>query len=204
MKKHITAILLLLACTILSAQENGVKVKVTDEEGMPVAGAVISVKGNPAPVLTDKKGEATVYAMIGDNLTVTLFNRYYSETTVDSENMDIQFSRNDLLLDIGYDRKVSKKYSSMSIDGAGSSDIEVARDRSVLNSVNGLIPGLYVSPAYNVPWFPAPNVYVRGKGSYNGNDVKYFIDGIERDPSLVNSEEVESVTVLKDAAAGVS
>ena len=96
MKKHITAILLLLACTILSAQENGVKVKVTDEEGMPVAGAVISVKGNPAPVLTDKKGEATVYAMIGDNLTVTLFNRYYSETTVDSENMDIQFSRNDL------------------------------------------------------------------------------------------------------------
>lgn len=201
MKKHITAILLLLACTILSAQENGVKVKVTDEEGMPVAGAVISVKGNPAPVLTDKKGEATVYAMIGDNLTVTLFNRYYSETTVDSENMDIQFSRNDLLLDIGYDRKVSKKYSSMSIDGAGSSDIEVARDRSVLNSVNGLIPGLYVSPAYNVPWFPTPNVYVRGKGSYNGNGVKYFIDGIERDPSLVNSEEVESVTVLKDAAA---
>ena len=201
MKKHITAILLLLACTILSAQENGVKVKVTDDEGMPVAGAVISVKGNPAPVLTDKKGEATVYAMIGDNLTVTLFNRYYSETTVDSENMYIQFSRNDLLLDIGYDRKVSKKYSSMSIDGAGSSDIEVARDRSVLNSVNGLIPGLYVSPAYNVPWFPTPNVYVRGKGSYNGNGVKYFIDGIERDPSLVNSEEVESVTVLKDAAA---
>ena len=114
--------------------------------------------------------------------------------------MLVELGEADQLMTLGYDRQISSRYSSMAVSGAGSDEISVERSSLVLNSLAGLIPGLNVMRSGNIPG-NAPVIYVRGRGSFQGNSVLFIVDGIERNPSFISSEEVESVTVLKDAAS---
>lgn len=70
-----------------------------------------------------------------------------------------------------------------------------------MSNLYGLIPGLGVRQGENLPWDSAPDLNVRGVGSFGGNSVVVLVDGIERDAACLDREEVERITVLKDAAS---
>ena len=81
--------------------------------------------------------------------------------------------------------------------------ISGSSERQVLNALYGRLPGLqlYQNGSGYLPSSLTPIATVRGTGSYSGTHTLFIVDGVERDPSEIEVGEVESVTVLKDAAS---
>lgn len=200
MKNNFYLLLATLSLWAVSATAKEVKVKVLDQSGRPVGGAVVSVEGTDLRTYTDNSGHAVIEATESSLLGVEVFNKYYQTVRVEGDAVTVKLSRADELLSLGYDRQVSSKYATMAASGASNDEIEVTRGPLVMNSLIGLIPGLHVSKSGNLPG-DSPAVYVRGRGSFQGNSVLFLVDGIERLPQFISTEEVESVTVLKDAAS---
>ena len=97
---------------------------------------------------------------------------------------------------------MSKEQSSVSADSISADDLEAAHTYNPSNSLYGLIPGLSVLQKGSAPWEDGAGLTVRGYGSFNGNNILIVVDGIPgRDLSLLNVDEIESITVLKDAAS---
>lgn len=71
--------------------------------------------------------------------------------------------------------------------------------RNPLNALYGLLPGLSVMQ--QTGWMDNPTLIVRGRGSLNGAGPLVIVDGFPRPVEYLNTEEIESVTVLKDGAA---
>jgi TonB-linked SusC/RagA family outer membrane protein len=77
---------------------------------------------------------------------------------------------------------------------------------NLLNALQGRIPGLTVVSSHGEPGYDNPTLYVRGQSSWNiaGNQVVIFLDGFQVDMnalSALSSSEIETITLLKDAAA---
>jgi len=104
-------------------------------------------------------------------------------------------------LSVGYGMKVSKAHSSASADAVSREQLLFTDSNNTLNSIYGLLPGVNVVQGSSLPWEDSPSITVRGTGSFNGGSTLILVDGIERDAALVNPNEVESITVLRDAAA---
>lgn len=69
------------------------------------------------------------------------------------------------------------------------------------NNLAGKIAGLTVMQSSGEPGSDAPDLYIRGKSTYNNSDILVLVDGFEGDYNQLLPEEIESVTILKDAAA---
>lgn len=69
------------------------------------------------------------------------------------------------------------------------------------NALYGMLPGLSVMQGQSVAWDNSPAMSVRGIGTFNVGTPLVLVDGFERPFSALNQEEIESVSVLKDAAA---
>lgn len=106
-----------------------------------------------------------------------------------------------LMLDLGYDKFISKKNAAGAIDGVSAEQMRVSGATNVMNTLYGLLPGLSVRQDGTLPWDLTPALNVRGRGSNMGNSVLVLVDGVDREIGDLNVEEIESVTVLKDAAA---
>lgn len=85
---------------------------------------------------------------------------------------------------------------------------ELARTNAgnFLNTLHGRIPGLTVVASHGEPGYDNPTLYVRGQSSWNiaGNRVAIYLDGFQVDMnalSALSPHEIESITLLKDAAA---
>jgi TonB-linked SusC/RagA family outer membrane protein len=106
-------------------------------------------------------------------------------------------------LDLGYDRFVTKDVLSSAVAGVTYQDFKNSSQKQILNSLYGMIPGLelFQSGSGARPDDTYPGIVVRGRGSYSGNHVLVLVDGVPRDASYIDVHEVESVTVLKDAAS---
>ena len=106
----------------------------------------------------------------------------------------------DSLLYLGYDKVVSAELSSVSAASLSAEALQITHGRQALAGIAGLLPGVNATSSGNLP-DNGQAIYVRGRGSFNGNNVMYIVDGIERNPAFISAEEVENITVLKDAAA---
>ena len=105
-------------------------------------------------------------------------------------------------LDLGYDRFVTKDVLSSAVAGVTYQDFKNSSQKQILNSLYGMIPGLELFQSGGArPDDTYPGIVVRGRGSYSGNHVLVLVDGVPRDASYIDVHEVESVTVLKDAAS---
>lgn len=104
-------------------------------------------------------------------------------------------------LSLGYELTISKVASSYSADAVSQEQLLLTDSRNALNSLFGLVPGLQVSLGGSLPWGDSPSLDIRGRGSFSGNSVLVLVDGVERDASLLNVDEIERITVLKDAAS---
>jgi TonB-linked SusC/RagA family outer membrane protein len=203
MKKFIIPIILLFAFTsFVLAQEKSVTIHVIDELNNPIPEATITIAGNNIEsFITDKNGNALLPISEGTEINVVKFNQTKRTLKVHGTNMNVCLSPNYRILDIGYDQKITKNLSAGAIDGLLSSEMQKNDRFNIFNSLYGLLPGLDVKQGGTSPWNPYCNVTVRGIGSFAGNNVLVLVDGVERDASNIDVNEIESVTILKDAAA---
>lgn len=211
------AVMLLLAVPLMLMAQGNRKVtgKVTDESGEPLIGVTVMTVGSQAGGVTDFDGNYSV--MVPQNCHQLQFSYVgYAKQTLDitGSTLDVQMqSDNELneVVVIGYG--VQKKTDlTGAISTIGEKDFNQGVITSPEQLVNGKISGVQITNAGGSPTAGA-TIRIRGGASLNAsNDPLIVIDGVPMEVgqgisgsgnplSLINPNDIESMTVLKDASS---
>jgi TonB-linked SusC/RagA family outer membrane protein len=198
---------LLLSGTVLFAQDAFVQGNIRDENGEPMIGVNILSKNKATGVITDLEGNYTISVAPADTLEfsyvgyVTQTIPLENKTTISLTMLPAQELLDEVVV-IGYGT-VRKKDITSSITTVTGAAINQTQQGNFTEALQGLAAGVQVfstdgSPRAN------PTVIIRGATSINGNpNPMYVVDGIPigRNPNQINSEDIESISILKDASA---
>lgn len=195
--------------TAVSQQKKKIKVSGTVRDGMgePIIGASVIEKGANSGMMTDLDGNFEFQVEEGSTIQITYLG-YHSQDVKATEGkpLVVNLVENTKLLDevvvVGYgvQKKVNLTGSVVAIDGE-----ELAK-RPVVNitqSLQGTMPGLNASAGSNSGKPGSTmSLNIRGQGNLSGNGSPYvLVDGIEMALADVNPNDIENISVLKDAAA---
>jgi len=209
MVKKIIFILAILICMGITgyAQNTPSKItgQVTDHLGRPVYGAVItSVNNAGVRSITDRDGKFEITVDGSEELLITTSDNSYQIVEAETgQPMNIVMGLSSRAVNIGYDETQSLRESTASVAIAYGDELNKRAARDIGSSLYGNILGLTVLQGAGNYADYQNNFYVRGLQTLtaSGNSPLILVDGIERDLTYVSPDEVESVTVLKDAAA---
>lgn len=187
------------------AQQQVLTGSVTDEAGKPVRDAVISIKEVDGLVTySDSTGNFTIKGQIGQYIEITSGNRH-KIVRVDATPVALKISDNDELINIGFGMTRDKEELTSAIGVVRSDELSKSYSINPANALYGKLPGLTVLQNGGVSWDNNPDIYIRGVGtlntSLNNPSIVVLIDGFERPLSSLSLYEIESVSILKDAAA---
>lgn len=206
-RKNLLLILLLVLFGRISAQMITVTGRVVNNSSSEsLAGALVTVKGGTSKTLTDANGRFSLTNVpSGSVLVISYVGMSTAEVKATGTNMLIELSSGSATLSdvvvVGYGtQKVTKVSGAIStVKGA---DIEKLRPVRTEEALQGRAAGVNViqsgSPGAK------PTVLIRGIPSYSGTDPVVIIDGVPQtltDLNAINASEIESINVLKDAAA---
>ncbi len=178
---------------------------VTDQSGLPVIGAGVLVEGTSDGAVTDGDGKYTL-TLSPDAVLKISFLGYQDQTVaVNGRSVvdvmlreDMQFLDEVVVVGYGVQKKVNLTGSVAMID----SDEMAARPISnVATGLQGLLPGVTVTSASGQPGESSTSIRVRGIGTIGNSNPLVLVDGVEGDINSLNPEDIESVSVLKDAAS---
>lgn len=185
-------------------QTKSVRGTVVDAKGEPIIGANVVVSGTTKGTITDYDGHFTLEVEPGAVLEVSYIG-YVTKNVPVKNQTDIRIvvqedSQNlDEVVVVGYGSQ--KKVNLTGAVEQVSSDVFDGRPTAnATQMLEGVVPNLNISLSDGKPGRSA-DFNVRGAGSINGGSALVLIDGVEGDPSLLNPNDIESVSVLKDAAA---
>lgn len=201
---------ILFSGVMLSAGENSVNdgvtvtVKVTDKSGaMP--GAAVQVKGTTDGEITGSDGTATLTGVASDAVLVVSFVGYQTvEIPVRgraniSVRLEDSLTLNEIVV-VGYGTQ-KKANLTGAVDQVGSETFEGRSNANLTQMLQGQVPNLNLKFKDGRP-NSSPSYNIRGTTSIGqGGSALILIDGVEGDPSLLNPNDIESVSVLKDAAS---
>ena len=180
---------------------------ITDETGLPVAGANIVVKGTTNGTISDMDGNFSLEAAPGEMLEISYIGFLPMEVKIDNKNtFDILMKEDAQGLDevvvVGYGT-VKKRDLTGAVASVNAAKISAVPTSTASEALQGRIPGVVVS---NANWSPGstPNVMIRGKRSITAsNDPLYVIDGVPVTGGIgeISPSDIESMEVLKDASA---
>jgi TonB-dependent starch-binding outer membrane protein SusC len=207
MKTKIILLLLFLLSISGFAQNFTVSGVVTSsEDNMPIPGVNVIIKGTSIGVSTDFDGNYSIQVAKGEILEFSFIGFKTKSITVDNQNLvnvvlDIDVESLDEVVLVGYgtQRKADLTGSIVTIK---SQDIEKTPTANVMQSLQGKVSGVQV--VSNGSPGDSPTVRLRGIGSYNDNNSKplYVVDGMfYTNIDFLNSKDIESLTVLKDASS---
>lgn len=167
--------------------------QVIDENGNPVVGAMVRLYNNPSESdITDREGWFTINAPEGGTLEINYGDFRVKKVDLKNENHIFQLTAKDNFIDMGNGVTTASR-QTQSIATIGSEVLERNASPRIGDALYGLLPGLSVMQ--NVDWDGIPSLTVRG-----GNPL-IVVDGVPRAMETLNVSEIESVTILKDAAA---
>ena len=182
---------------------------VLDSQGEPVVGANVFEKGEKTNgTITDIDGKFSLNVSDNATLVVSFVGFKNQEVSVKGKDkIDIRLADDSELLDevvvVGYMKQkkglVTGAVSSMKMD----EKLNTLPTTSAGNLLVGKLAGVSVSTPNGIPG-SAPNVSIRTGSSWNAQNVTYVIDGVVRgggDFNNLSPNEIEDVTVLKDAAS---
>lgn len=182
---------------------------VLDVTGMPVIGANVTVKGTTQGTITDMDGKFSLEVAEGDILQVTYIGFANQEVKVGTQtNLSVTLKEDaealDELVVVGYgtQKKVNLTGAVASIS---SEEIQSRPITNVTQALQGITPGLNItaSNTYGGEVGSPMDMNIRGIGSLTEGSGKPYVlvDGVPMDLSLVNPNDIENISVLKDAAS---
>ncbi|HNP32218.1 MAG TPA: SusC/RagA family TonB-linked outer membrane protein [Flavobacterium sp.] len=206
--KWIFTLLLALSMQFSFAQEKTVTGVVSDKTG-PLPGANIVVKGTTRSAQTDFDGKFSIKAKQGEVLVVSFVGM--SDATVvvgasNSVNVKLQDGvKLDEVVVQGYGKTATKAKTIGAMQTVSSKSIENRPNVNVLQSLQGQLAGTNIALGSGQPGTNKIDVIIRGESSLNAStDPLYVIDGVPLTQAFfrnLNPNDIESVTVLKDASA---
>ena len=190
----------------LFLQQDVVKGSVTDEQGNPIAGATVFVKGTTRGTTTDINGNFTLEITPEDKVVVFSFiGMETQEVSIDGRTylevkMTVEVQQLSEIITVGY---MTQKKADLtgSIAVVTKNDLQRNTYSNVLRSIQGKVAGVNIitdgDPASGV------NINIRGITSINSSSPLLVIDGVASTASLrdLNPNDIESIQILKDAAS---
>ena len=210
MKNLLLKLALCIGMAILSLPVNAQSLvtsgTVVDTDGFPVIGAGVMVVGQTHGTITDESGRWTLelsnpnasleFSSMGYNsVVVAVGGRSVINVTL---SVDTQFLDEVVVVGYGTQKKVNLTGSVAMI---GSEEMAARPISNVTSGLQGMLPGVTVVNATGEPGNSNTTIRVRGIGTIGNANPLILIDGVEGDLSAINPEDIESVSVLKDAAS---
>lgn len=208
--KYVFALLLLVVCSIggYAQQHINVTGQVWDEaSNEPMIGVNVMVKGSSNGVITDidgnfnikvEKNQTLVFSFIGykDVAIVVKPNLKLSKVLMSENTQEIEE-----VVVVGYGQQ--KKASSVgSITTTKGDDLlRVGSVTTVSEALQGQMPGVVAINTSSKPGADAAELFIRGKATWGNASPLTLVDGVERNFNDVDVNEIESISVLKDASA---
>ena len=201
--KLIFTLLLAFTMQFSFAQEKTVKGVVSDIDG-PVAGATVQVKGTQAFTTTDFDGNYSIKAKVGDVLVFSYVGQTANLTVGAGDKYDVELKVTAIeeIVVVGYGKTTKEAFTGTAAV-VKMENIEAKTVSNVSQALRGEVAGVNVITGSGAPGSDA-TIRIRGFGSVNGNrNPLYVVDGApySSDISAINPADIESMTVLKDAAA---
>ncbi|WP_197086385.1 SusC/RagA family TonB-linked outer membrane protein [Sphingobacterium sp. IITKGP-BTPF85] len=178
--------------------------KVVDSKGMPITGATIKIKGGTQTAVSGEGGRFQLRTADKNATLIVSFVGYETqEVRATAANLIITMTQTmsglDEVVVVGYGTQ-----KKINLTGAVSSvGSEVLENRMITNigaGLQGAVPNLNIGISNGRPGAGA-NFNIRGYTSLNGGGPLILVDGVQMDPNQLNPQDVQNVTVLKDAAA---
>ena len=205
-KSFILTLLVSLLSTVMYAQEFVCSGTVVDEQGEPIIGASVFLKGSKNGVFSDIKGEFRLENVAeGSPITISYIGCKTVETKAAAGMRVVMREDNEMLGEVvvvGYGVQ-KKSVVTASIAKVSSDELAATAPVRMDNALKGLAAGVTVTSSSGQPG-AAARIRVRGIGTINNSDPLYIVDGmpIEGGLDYVNPSDIESIEVLKDAASG--
>ncbi len=212
MKQKLLSILFVLTCFVgvSFAQNRQVSGKVTSAlDGAPISGVSITVVGGSTGTQTDGAGNFSLQASADSELSFSYVGYLSQRIAVGGRSIvNVQLVSNDSYLEevviTGYG-EVKKSDFAGSVAVVGGKDVENRPVANVTQNLQGRVPGLLANSGSGQPGNRA-NVIIRGVKSIQGAGTQplYIVDGVPVSDNAIanmNSNDFESLTVLKDASA---
>lgn len=187
-------------------QSKVVSGKVTDSSGTPLPGVTILVKGTTQGTVTDANGNYFLKDISGEGTLVFSFVGMKTQEIPVDRRMSIDV----IMLEeaIGLDEVVAVGYGTQkkanltgAVDQIDSESIQNIAVPNITRALQGIIPNLNISFSNGRPT-TNPEYNIRGLTSIGaGGEALILIDGVVGNPLTLNPDDIESVTVLKDAAS---
>ena len=179
---------------------------VLDNYGEPVIGANVTVKDNTGiGTITDFDGNFSLTGVPKGAILVVSFIGYKSqEVEASAQKLTIQLEDDSQLLGevtvvaYGVQKKVSVTGAISSMKGE---DLVRTPTGSVSNMLSGQMAGLTTIQSSGEPGSDSATIYVRGQATFNDASPLIQVDGVEREFNDIDPNEIESISILKDASA---
>ena len=180
---------------------------VVDAQGEPVIGASVVEKGTSNGVITDVDGNFVLNVSPGSTLQVSYVGYGTQDIVIGSQrSFNIVMKEDTELLDevvvMAYNTTVKRKLTNAVTTVATEQISDLAAYSSVSQAIQGRAPGVYINNSTGMPG-STPSLTIRGNNDKYTSPL-YVIDGIVQDAETfnrLNSQDIESISIMKDAAS---
>jgi TonB-linked SusC/RagA family outer membrane protein len=191
---------------VMQTGQRTIKGLVTESNGNPVIGATINIVGKKGAAVTNIDGRYELQVTDGDEIVISYLGfgseKRIVKKGVDVLNVQMQQASTDLndVVVVGYGQQKKESVVS-SVSVVSGEDLHVS-SRSLNNSLAGKVSGLLAVQRSGEPGWDDAQFWIRGVSSYaGGTDPLVIVDGVPRKMNDIDVDEIESFSVLKDAAA---
>ncbi len=208
--RMLTLLLFVLCTTTVFAQQKAIKGTVVDAIGEPLIGVNVSVKGTTIGTITDVDGQYSLEVPTSGTLVFSFIGYKTAEIPIGSQNVINQTLNEDtqnidevVVVGYGVQKKVTVTGSVASLKGE---ELQASPTTNLTNGMVGRMPGVIGFQRSDEPGGGGTTIRIRGTNSLGSKDPLVVIDGVPgRAGGLdrINPNEIESISVLKDAAAAI-
>ena len=191
--------------TMVAQQGAVCKGVVKDATGEPIIGATVSVKGTKNAAVTDLDGAFTLSGVSkGTTVVISYIGFVNSEIKWDGKELNVTLAEDThgleevVVVGYGTQKKANLSGAVANVDG------KVLENRPITNigqGLQGVVPNLNVSMNSGGAPGASSSYNIRGNTSLNGGSPLVLVDNVQMDANLVNPDDVESISVLKDASS---
>ena len=199
----LVAVLLLISGQIF-AQNLSVHGKVLDENGEGLIGAGVVIQGTTQGTITDVDGSYQLSVPQGATLEFSCVGYKAQLVQVTGPNLTVTLAPDSKLIDesvvVAYGSQ-NKVTITGAVTAVGGDALMKSPVPNVANALQGNLPGVSAVQPSGMPGADEPVIRIRGVGSLNSAEPLVLVDGVERPFSQLDPNEIESISVLKDASA---
>ena len=207
-RKCALAVAMLLGFVASLSAQNTLTGRVTYDNGDPMPGVYVAVKGTQNATITDMDGNFTLKAAPSANtLVFSMLGMVGQEIPIDGRSVfNVTLTEDTTMLEetvvVGYGTMIKREMTASVAQVGGEALTERATGLNVLQNMAGKMAGVQIMSTSGRPGGNTA-IRVRGIGSINASiEPLYVVDGaVDVNPDMINSNDIESISVLKDAAS---